>query len=133
MNPEKPEKLQRVGEFVVNIQGNPIPMTFTDVERHAYVEDNGGYLRGSRGNEAGVWIGYAKEAKPRTTETYHYPTDFQGKPYVEWFFENAGTRHNAETGEVTVTFSSNLEATGTFKFIDKERKNYTGTFDVRWQ
>lgn len=133
MKPEKQEKPQQVGEFVVNIQGNPTPVRLTDVQRHAFTEDYGGYLRGIRGNEAGIWIGYAKEAKPLTTETYHYPADFQNEPYVRWIFYNAGERHYVETGKVTVTFSRNLEATGSFELIDQEGKNYTGTFDIRWQ
>ncbi|MGL6243645.1 hypothetical protein [Pseudomonas sp.] len=133
MNPEKQENLQQVGEFVVNIQGNPTSVTFTDVQRHPFPEDNGGYLRGIRGNEAGIWIGYAKEAQPQTTETYHYPADFQNKPYVTWVFDNAGERHYVETGKVTVSFSRNLEATGSFELIDKNGKNYTGTFAIRWQ
>ena len=122
--------VKQVGHFTVRIDGGS-PIYLTEVERHEFLDDYGGYLAG-RNNGKAIFIGYAKSAKPNTESTYLYPIDFENKPYINWTLDYNNKRYSAVTGRVTVKFSQNLNTSGSFEFTDGSGKKIDGNFEINW-
>jgi hypothetical protein len=122
--------VKQVGHFTVRIEGGS-PIDFNNVERHEFSENNGGYLAGTNNGEA-IFIGYAQSAKPNTESTYLYTDDFENKPHINWTLDYGSKRYSAVTGRVTVKFSHNLEASGSFDFTDGSGKKIEGKFEIKW-
>ncbi|WP_223516515.1 hypothetical protein [Pseudomonas sp. GL-B-19] len=135
LNPVTANSAQKIGTFTATIEREP-DFLAKDVLLHMFAgEKSGGIIIGSTSSTYNLAIGFPPGIDENKKVTLRYPTDFPTQNHLQWSYNFGTTNLIAQTGEITITLTSNSgvsRATGVFEFITNETtpRKVSGTFDA---
>lgn len=129
----KETKTGQYFEGEIRLVVNDEILTLTDVSRHEYIDNFGGYFSGSDGSNS-IWLGYPETIEKGENKDFSYPTDFSRSPHMPWVYIANGEQYPIKIGDITVSAEWDSSYEGSFRnLIGENNLSIKGTFTIKWR